>query len=135
MMRNILAVIAGILSWAIINTVIVLILVIAMPGSFREDSMPHFESTGVWIILLGANLIQGLAAGGVCGRIAKHSHAKVLMALGGIELLIGILVQSMNWADQPVWFHVIFLACVYPSHIAGGRYFGGYSESSENARP
>ena len=119
MIRNILAVLAGIVSWGFISTTCNQILRVAMPGSFDDDGIT--ESKGILVLVLVVSVIASFTAGLLTAALTVGDKKKVVRVLAIVQLIIGILVQLSFGERIPLWWNVIFLASVVPFHLAGGR--------------
>ena len=119
MIRNILAVVAGWLSWGIIcNLILFPILMSLFPDQF-ENMIPI--TTGMLMASLVLTFICSLSAGYIAALIASSNHMKVVLATGVFNLVFAIYMQWLYWNTMPVWYHLIFLSSLLPLIYLGGQ--------------
>ncbi len=119
MVRNILAVISGWLSWGVLcNVILVPILMGAFPGQF-ENMIP--QTTAMVLASLVLTFICSVAAGYIVGLIAASDHLKWIKASAVLNFVFAVVVQISYWDAMPAWYHIIFLASIMPLMILGGK--------------
>lgn len=118
-MRSVVAVVVGVVLWGFLWTSAGLGLAAAMPGSLDENGL--FQSAGILVLMLAISILLSVLAGYVCAAIARTNPLRVVRILAVIQLLIGVAVQASVWTQMPLWYHLPFLAFVYPAHLVGGR--------------
>ena len=71
------------------------------------------RDTTVLFSALVLSVICSVVAGWVTGRIAKDTlrSGKIL---GVVLLVVGIMVQASAWQQMPLWYHIPFLALLFP---------------------
>jgi hypothetical protein len=115
--RSILAVVAGIVVWVLVVSVLNRVLRAGLPGyALAEPTMTFTLGMKVARLLMGA--ASSLAAGAVASRIAP-SRAGVWV-LGAIILAAFIPMHIQIWAKFPVWYHLVFLVTIVPLVALGG---------------
>ena len=118
MIRNILAVVAGWLSWGIIcNLLLFPILMSLFPDQF-ENTVPTTKAIMASLVL---TFICSIIAGYVSGLVAATNHLRVVQIAAIINLVFAIVVQISFGDTMPAWYHIIFLASIMPLMIMGGK--------------
>ena len=118
MIKMIAGIVAGLVAWIIVATIGNLMLRVAWPGyAEAEISMMFTLAMMVARLLLGA--LSSLCAGFVAARITKNgTGAKVL---GIIVTAMFFPVHYFLWDKFPIWYHVIFLASLFPLTLLGAK--------------
>ncbi|HEX6717024.1 MAG TPA: hypothetical protein VF088_07925 [Pyrinomonadaceae bacterium] len=122
MLKSIVGVIVGIVTWFVVATVVNWILRAALAGySVAEVSM-NFTLT-MMILRLVLGLVSSLCAGFVCAAIARRSKAapKIVAA---IMVVLFLPVHYMLWAKFPIWYHLFFLMSLAPTVLIGAHFAG-----------
>jgi hypothetical protein len=57
---------------------------------------------------------------------------KPAFALGIVQLVIGIFVQTMYWHVIPTWYHLTFLALLIPGILLGARMRSSRGQAAVN---
>jgi len=119
MIRMIAGIVAGLIAWIIVATIGNLMFRVAWPGyAEAEISMMLTLAMMVARLLLGA--LCSLCAGFVAARITKKNGtgAKVL---GIVVTAMFFPVHYLLWDKFPIWYHVIFLASLFPLTLLGAK--------------
>ena len=66
-------------------------------------------------------LLLSLLAGYLTARLVPRRPMTHALSLGLVQLTLGLSVQLQHWADMPVLYHGLFLGCILPGHLLGGR--------------
>jgi len=112
MTRAILAVVAGLVVWMVVATLLNFGLRAGLAGySLAEPTMTFTLGMKVARLILGA--LASLAAGAAAGLIAP-SKTGPRWVLGGIILALFIPVHIQLWAKFPLWYHMAFLGTLAP---------------------
>lgn len=119
MLRSVLAVAAGILTWGVVSQAGTAIARSVSPASFGPDGWPQGVGILLYFLALGG-ILCSLAAGAATALLAGRRIMTHVAVLAVIELAIGIVVQALNWEHAPLWYHSSFLALVVPAHLVGG---------------
>jgi len=117
MKRSILACIAGLLTWAVVVTVINLGLRLALPNYTTAEHTLQFTLTMKWARLLMA-IATSLAAGAVTRWIAPSSRFAPWI-VGVIVLGMFLPAHIALWHKFPVWYHLTFLLTIIPAVLLG----------------
>jgi hypothetical protein len=117
MKRSIFALVAGLVLWALVATLLNRGLRAGLPGyALAEPTMTFTLGMKVARLILGA--LASLAAGATTGRIAP-SRTSLPWVLGAIILAPFIPVHVQLWAKFPVWYHLVFLGTLVPLVVLG----------------
>lgn len=119
MARTIFSVIAGNLSWTILWLTFNAILATINPQI--GDGNTPISSIPLLLLILGYSVIISIVAGYITALIATHNQLKHVLALGILQLSMGIFFQSQAWHLLPIWYHLSFLALLIPGNIFGGQ--------------
>jgi hypothetical protein len=118
MLRNILGVVAGLVSWLIVA---------ALGGLIIRASWPEYVAVAdtmsftlpMMIARLSIGVVATLSAGFVTALVARAGIAPLI---AGVLLLIAFVPQhAMLWDRFPLWYHLTFLLSLVPLAYAGGR--------------
>ena len=118
MLRSILAVIAGNIVWTI--------LWLAMNGILAgihpqiADGKTRIESVSLLVFILVYSVVISVVAGYITALIARRNEIAHTVALGILQLAMGIFFQSQAWNLLPIWYHLSFLILLIPGNIIGG---------------
>jgi len=119
MIKSILYVLAGTVTWTVLWLTSNSLLMTLVPGAFREDGST--SRPDILFIILALSVIFSVGAGFVTGRLARGREMRHALALGILQLAIGIFVQLQFWDVMPIWYHLTFLALLIPGNLLGGR--------------
>lgn len=118
--RAILAIVAGIVLWALIWNSSWMVGMQLLPDDLVEGQ-PITHSTALVVYLL-LSVVASVAAGYVAAAIQGRDPMRVVWILAVIQFVIGVGVQvGAYWDMFPLWYHLPFLALVIPAHVFGGR--------------
>jgi hypothetical protein len=122
-MRALLAVITGLVAWAIVATLFNFVLRFGMSGYLDAELLVKF-SLPMMIGRLGvgafASIAAGIACRGVLGAAAEPGRRKKWAAITGIVLVLGFIpVHMYMWAVFPLWYHAFFLVTLVPFVMLG----------------
>lgn len=129
MLRIVLSVIAGFVSWLIVWVGIEKILSAIWPAfgahqrAFEEvvKNGGHFTADTTMLlthIVIGS--IVSMMSGSLAALIAGEK-TRAPLVVGCLLLALGILKAVMSWPYVPIWYHVIFTAILLPMAIVGGK--------------
>lgn len=119
MTKMIAGIVAGLIAWTIAATIGNLMFRVAWAGyAEAEISMMFTLAMMVARLLLGA--LSSLCAGFVVAWITKRNGtgAKVL---GIVVTAMFFPVHYLLWDKFPIWYHVIFLASLFPLTFLGAK--------------
>ncbi|MBV9209452.1 MAG: hypothetical protein JOZ52_02420 [Acidobacteria bacterium] len=119
MVRSILAVIAGSVTWMLTALGTDAVLMNTFPqwynGGGRVEDVPVLLLSGFYSLLF--SVLGGYVTALIAGR-RELQHAFIL---GVLQLLMGIVATIKFWERAPVWYHLIFLLLLIPANLLGGR--------------
>jgi hypothetical protein len=118
MSRTIGSVLAGLVAWAVVITLLNLGLRAFIPGYHAAEATLQFDSTMKAGRLIEAALTS-VSAGVVVGLIAPLKRWSPWL-VGLIILAMFLPVHVSLWSKFPVWYHLAFLAPLVPLVAAGG---------------
>ena len=129
MLRIVLGVIAGFISWLIVWVAIEKIISAIWPafGVHQAEFQAAIENGGQFTantamllvhIVLGS--IVSVISGFLSALIAGENRRAPLV-LGLLLLAMGLLKAVMSWPYVPIWYHVLFTAILLPMAILGGK--------------
>jgi hypothetical protein len=112
MKRSIFALLAGLVLWALVATLVNRGLRAGLPGyALAEPTLTFTLDMKVARLILAA--LASLVAGAATGRIAP-SRTALPWVLGAMILAAFIPVHVQLWAKFPVWYHLTFLGTLVP---------------------
>ena len=129
MLRIVLGVIGGFISWLIVWVGSEKLLSAIWPAfgvhqrAFEEVIKNGGQFTADTTMLLTHIVIGSIVsvmAGSVAALIASENKRAPLV-LGFLLLAVGLLKAVMSWPYVPIWYHVIFTAILLPMAIVGGK--------------
>ena len=106
--RFVLAVIAALVSWAVVATLLNFILRAAISG-YRAEELAVSFSLGSQIARLGLALLS-TAGAAVAAMIVSRGMLAAAAAAGIVLLALFMPVHLSLWPKFPVWYHLSFLA-------------------------
>ncbi len=115
--RSILAVLAGAVVWAVLWLGSNATLAAVFPGQLVPNQ--YIGHTGILMTLLALCIAFSLLAGYVTAVVARTNLVKHGLALGVLQLGLGIFFQSQYWNLMPLWYHLVFLTLLLPGNVYG----------------
>lgn len=119
MWRMIAGIIAGLVSWAVIATLLNVGLRISIPGYVHAEPLLEFTL----VMKIGRLLLAALAslgAGAVVRAVAPASRAAPWV-VGLVLLGLFLPAHIQIWHKLPVWYHLTFLVTLAPLVALGAR--------------
>ena len=117
MKRAIVGVLAGLVAWFVVATVLNLALRLTWVD-YAAAEKPMTFTLAMLAARLGTGAIASLCAGFAAAWIANGSGAPVKV-LAALLLLLFLPVHYGLWDRFPVWYHVVFLASLVPLTLLG----------------
>ncbi len=117
MWRTIAGIVAGLVAWAVIVTLLNFGLRAALPGYHAAEATLQF-TLGMKIGRLTEAALTSLAAGALVSRIAPASRWAPWI-VGLITLALFLPEHVRLWDRFPVWYHLTFLVTLVPLVVAG----------------
>jgi hypothetical protein len=115
--RSILAVLAGATLWAILWLGSNAALAAIFPDHIVVDQ--YIGHAGILTTLLLLSVVYSVAAGYATGAVARTGRVGHGVALGVLQLGLGIFFQAQYWQLMPLWYHLPFLALLLPGNVYG----------------
>jgi hypothetical protein len=131
MWRTVGGIVAGLVTWAVVVTVLNFGLRVAIPGYHAAEATLQF-TLAMKVGRLTDAALSSVAAGAVVGLIAP-SKKWAPWAAGLIILAIFLPEHVKLWTRFPVWYHLSFLVPLVPLVALGG--FLARSGAASDTRP
>jgi hypothetical protein len=119
--RTVCVIVSGLLFWAAIGSLLILILRLTWPA--YEAAHPTRDFTFLMLLVrLAAGVVASLGAGAMVRRFSATSGREVLI-FGTLLLLCSSFghLREPTWSTYPVWYHLVFLGYLLPLTLLGGR--------------
>jgi len=117
MWRTVGSIVAGLVTWAVIATVLNFGLRAAIPGYVEAEPLLAFTMT-MKIARLTEAAIASIGAGAMVRAVAPASRWAPWIA-GAIVLCMFLPVHVQIWNKLPVWYHLTFLLTIVPLFLLG----------------
>ena len=131
MKRSALGIIAGLVTWMIVATLLNFVLRAAMDGYAVAEHYLVF-TLPMMIARLSLAAASSLAAGAAAGWVAQW-RAWVPWAVGAVILAFFVPAHVSIWPRLPVWYHLTFLVTLAPL-VALGAILGQRMTPTSAAR-
>ena len=118
MRRTVGSIVAGLVTWAVVATLLNVGLRVGIPGYHAAELTLHF-TMAMKIGRLVEAAIASIAAGAVVGLIAPSARWAPWLT-GAIILGMFLPVHVKLWHQFPVWYHLSFLVPLVPLVALGG---------------
>src|SRR6478672_4262156 len=118
MWRTILSIIAGLVGWGVVVTLLNFGLRAAIPGYHAAEATLQFTAAMKAGRLIEAALAS-LAAGAVTSLV-DPSKTWTPWLVGGIVLAMFLPFHLSHWSLFPAWYHLTFLLSILPLVLGGG---------------
>jgi len=119
MIRSIIAVIAGSVIWMVTALGMDGVLMSLMPTWFGANG--KVESVPLMLFMMSYSLLFSVLGGFVTASIARRKEIQHALALGVLQLAMGIIATVQFYDTAPLWYHVMFLMLLVPANIFGGQ--------------
>jgi len=131
MWRTVLSIVAGLVAWAVIVTLLNFGLRAAIPGYSAAEATLRF-TMAMKVGRLTEAALASLAAGAVVGWIDRSSKWAPWL-VGVIVLALFLPVHVSLWTKFPMWYHLAFLVPLVPLVVVGSALIRGTSASRARA--
>jgi len=129
MLRIVLGVIAGFVSWLIVWVGSEKILSAIWPAfgvhqrAFEEAIKNGGQFTADTTMLLTHIVLSSIVSvmAGSLAAVIAGENSRAPLVLGFVLLALGILKAVMSWPYVPIWYHIIFTGILLPMAIMGGK--------------
>ncbi|WP_182869140.1 hypothetical protein [Stieleria mannarensis] len=132
MIRNVVAIVAGLIAGSIFNMALVSVshVVYPLPDGIDPNDFEAFRThvetngmpTGALLIVLAAHAGGSFVSGLVCGLVAKRAWYIAAGILGILWMCGGISMLMM--LPAPIWFAVVDIVLYVPAALLGVRLGG-----------
>jgi hypothetical protein len=119
MVRTVLAIIAGLVMWMLVATILDIGLRHALPGYQAAEPVLAF-TLAMKIARLALAVIASLAAGAAARVIAPASEAAPWI-VGLVLVVLFVPTHIRIWSLLPIWYHLFFLITLAPFVVLGAR--------------
>ena len=130
MLKIVLGVIAGFVSWSILWLGTDQVLIMASPAWYGAHQtgfefamgtqQPFTLDTTILLMHLVRAAIISVMSGFLAAFIAGENR-KAPLILGVLLFAFGLMVEVMAWNYLPIWYHLVFLAMLIPFTVLGGK--------------
>ena len=118
--RTIGAVLAGAAAWAVPWLGGNAALAALLPDTIVAGQ--QVTSLGLLLFLIAyGGVALSLLAGYVTAAVKGPDAMGAVRILAAFQMALGLLFEITGWALTPVWYHLVFLACIIPMTLAGGK--------------
>lgn len=117
MIRLILAVISGFVTWFVVATLGNFLIRALLPGYQAAEPSMTF-TLAMMVARLGLGVVSSLIAGFVCSVVARSNVAAVY-SCAAVLVLCFLPVHYNLWHKFPLWYHVFFLVTLAPLVLLG----------------
>ena len=118
MVRSILAVVVGFVTWFAVATLGNWLIRALLPGYVAAEPTMDF-TLAMMAARLGLAVVSSLVAGFVCSAVDRGKPGAVY-ACAAVLLLFFLPVHYGLWHKFPVWYHLAFLVTLAPLVLLGG---------------
>lgn len=115
--RIVLAMVAGILAWIVVASLLNLALRFALPGYAAAEPEKSF-TVAMQVARLVMGALASLAGGAAAGWIDRPAGPAVWIL--AVILLVAFIPMHVGlWPQFPVWYHLTFLLSLAPFTVLG----------------
>jgi hypothetical protein len=119
MWRRVMAFVGGLITWALVATLLNRLLRLGLPGYAAAEPTMDFTLT-MQCARLALGAVASVSAGLVVARLAPHG-GRLPLFLGALLLAMFLPVHYNLWSKFPAWYHLLFLLTIIPFVMAGAR--------------
>lgn len=119
MLRGIGGIIAALVAWTVVVTLLNFGLRYGLPGYAAVEKAMNFTLT-MMIARLSISFVSTLAAGVVAAWVSRNRTIWPVVT-GLVLLAIFIPIHLSIWTHFPLWYHLTFLASLPVLSVVGGR--------------
>ena len=130
--RTIGAIVAGLVAWVVIVTILNFGLRAALPGYHAAEATLQF-TLAMKVGRLAEAALTSLAAGAIVKAIASKSRAAPWI-VGLLLLLMFLPIHVQVWSKFPIWYHLTFLVTLAPLVALGAMLAPGRAQSGIRSR-
>jgi hypothetical protein len=119
MLRKISVIMAGLAVFAALEFIATQVAISSWP-EYALASPSRNYTVGMLLVRLTAGACGAFAAGAVAARLYRESRQGPFL-FGVALFLISAVWHIIIWSQYPVWYHLVWLGCIIPSSVLGGR--------------
>ena len=123
MLRRIGAVLAGFAAFALVASGAVLMARTGWP-TYAVAEPTRAYSLIMLVVRLAAGASATLMGGWVAAKLDRGAGQTTLL-FGVILLALSVVWHIRIWDQYPVWYHLVWFACIVPSAVVGGKLVRG----------
>ena len=116
-MKTVAAVIVGLVTWILVATIVNFLLRAWWPHYHEAETAFNF-TLGMKLVRLALGALASVCSGFVAAWIA-NGRRPAAIALGILLLVLFIPNHYLLWEKFPVWYHLTFLASLFPLTLLG----------------
>jgi hypothetical protein len=117
MIRSILAVLSGFVTWIAVATLGNFLIRALLPGYVAAEPSMTF-TLAMMVARLGLGVVSSLVAGFACSAVAPGKVAAVYSCAAAFVLCF-LPVHYSLWHKFPLWYHAFFLVTLAPLILMG----------------
>ena len=117
MIRSVLAVISGLVTWIVVATLGNFLIRALLPGYVAAEPGMTF-TLAMMVARLAVGVVSSLVAGFATAAVARGKALAVYIC-AAVLVLCFLPVHYSLWSRFPVWYHVFFLVTLAPLVLAG----------------
>jgi hypothetical protein len=117
MIRSILAVLTGFVTWLVVATLGNFLIRALLPGYGAAEPTMSF-TLAMMVARLGLGVVSSLGAGFACSAVARGNVAAVY-GFAAVLVLCFLPVHYNLWQKFPLWYHLFFLVTLAPLVLLG----------------
>jgi hypothetical protein len=117
MIRSILAVLTGFVTWIVVATLGNFLIRALLPGYVAAEPSMTF-TLAMMVARLGLGVASSLVAGFACSVVAR-GHVAAVYSFAAVLVLCFLPVHYNLWQKFPLWYHVFFLVTLAPLVLLG----------------
>ena len=117
MIRSVLAVISGLVTWIVVATLGNFLIRALLPGYVAAEPGMTF-TLAMLVARLAVGVVSSLAAGFATAAVARGNVLAVYVC-AAVLVLCFLPVHYGLWSKFPLWYHAFFLVTLAPWVLAG----------------
>ena len=110
-------IVGGLIAWLIVASIGNLLLRMFWPGYAAVEAAMTF-TLGMLLARLALGAVSSLCAGFAAAWITK-GNARITYVLGVLLTVLFLPLHYRLWDKFPVWYHLLFLATLFPLTLLG----------------
>ena len=117
MIRSILAVLTGFVTWFVVATLGNFLIRALLPGYVAAEPTMTF-TLAMMVARLGLGVLSSLVAGFACSAVARGNPAAAY-GCAALLVLCFLPIHYKLWQTFPLWYHAFFLISLAPLVLLG----------------